>query len=1571
MENQKSGNKLPNSSNQNNSEIPSNDSPNVINIDPSLQNNEGESFHPRTALANNTTLGSSSSLTSNGSHSQSESTSPFNISRSTSKSKLKGIAQKVRFPKDNNPKSSVVHLPTDEMSIDGTQDKDWRLDNGFTLSKESPHAIHHTHNRHHHNVSIDDEDEDEDDDDGVLQMKPAKPIAASRSRRGSVFPVGSSTVVDPRTGTTTTATPGVLNDIIKRNSNFDSSQSQNNQQQDMDLGLNSRVGLSNDLGQEEDDELMPPTPLVEHEITEKSTITSQQPSSSSSNISIPNHSLPSSSFNSKHTSQPNLTIPGGHVSSESSTYDERPTISRNPSAQALLVNTDKGKTISNTDPALILSSPQGSTTPFFYNTNEFVPSRPTSIFNFLDSQGNETGEVLGNSNNVNDDMTADLSSSSQLISQENPPYSHQFHQFHRNQTSIAPDVLNTSLATSQVSPNYFDVGLITSGGLAPGATSGSSDQRLTNNSNMDYNNTTNNNILSSAPRRPPSTHNSSTNLHRSLARMTADSYLTGGTGFGSGVNSPSLINTNATNSPLLKSHNRSSSGNSIAFLSLNNNSFSNSSSETTSPKASRSVSQANIKGNSSVNSGENTGAFSFLKTPKSLFQAFSSNSKTNYSNKSDSLNQKQKGKNTFDSLSNLESGNGPYGNETQNGDIPLIELHERLAQLAHQNMKNNTTITSTDANVTEPLSFSPNHVSDFSRNTRNTNQASSSNGSNTHHHNHNDGHEFEDHDEYMTSKQVAAELAATLVRAHSKHHYKNKTSGSFHSPPISKNTFANDKHHHHAYHNSTGSVGIGNAPSRSNSSTNLLQNYSRAASPSPLAPQQQFLDRPDSSFSLAGSKSRNSSMVAIPTAAIFDDMQQHKSQDSSSSSERKNPGSGNTNDVVSNTKPNRPGQPFATQQRNTGKDQQRPPISRSSSNTFIVGASSSSSSSSISPSATMSNIHAERNKNENGGMFSEWKKIRGAIANKASEVLSSNPYGFEVDGSSKNINGIDKNKNNNNNNHHVDSENRKNFTTTNNSNHISNRHENENENGGTNVSNINLNNPQKEKPRIPTSSSSPPSQSSSTRRASNDGTQTPHYGSEDYVPQPKQVRQGILGSLLKLYNQQQQQQESQDSINGSSANVGGALTPEDPFSNSHAIGSGTVTPTGNGSAGGGGGGGGARSPLLKSLSSSFENVMLAGGVSSGSKNKNKSTTAAAGGGEASVQGHKKKWSMGLRNSLSNSASTSSLAELVKSSNALMGVKHGRSSMESVVSGGLLGFGSRPGSPGPTTPPSSMTPGGGGNAGGAGGAAGPSGSGTLPSRPKYTRQHSALEAIRKAQNERKRRKKFEEEELRITLHIADVLQRQRFTLRLCRALMMYGAPTHRLEEYMTMTSRVLGIDGQFIYIPGCMIASFGDSTTHTSEMQLVRVVQGVNLSKLHAVHQIYKNVIHAHTKLDVASEQIDDLLLRRKNLYPTWLVLLIFAISSAAVGPFGFGAKWLDMPICFLIGGSVGVLQIVVAPRSGLYNNVFEVTASIIVSFLGRAFGSIGSNSEYFCFPAIVQSSLALILPGYIICKLYS
>lgn len=395
------------------------------------------------------------------------------------------------------------------------------------------------------------------------------------------------------------------------------------------------------------------------------------------------------------------------------------------------------------------------------------------------------------------------------------------------------------------------------------------------------------------------------------------------------------------------------------------------------------------------------------------------------------------------------------------------------------------------------------------------------------------------------------------------------------------------------------------------------------------------------------------------------------------------------------------------------------------------------------------------------------------------------------------------------------------------------------------------------------------------------GMATPRH--EDYVEPPEHLKQGILGSLLKLYGDSQAHKSTgtlASSMGGSTYNSG----PSTPNSDN------TATPPRGGH------------DQYLGLPSS-ERPLLAHTSSSSSI----PTTG---------QEKRKKWYKHK-----HTRSTPSLSNLV------MNAAH---------------VAAAPGvnTPGATSPPQPSSKHG--------------GKGVL--RPKLPKRHSGNVL----------RKKRLEEQIRITVHIADVLQRQRFILRMCRALMLFGAPTHRLEEYMKMTSRVLEIDGQYLYIPGCMIAAFGDPSTHTSEMQLVRCVQGLNLSKLHEAHTIYKEVVHDVIGVEEASQRVDELL-SSKNRYPKWMTIVFFGLAAAMVTPYAFGGWWLDLPIAFLVGCLVGSLQIVVMPRSDLYSNVFEVTSSIFVSFIGRAVGSIQQHGGHlFCFASIAQGSLALILPGYII-----
>ncbi|KAK2756612.1 DUF1212 domain membrane protein [Colletotrichum kahawae] len=223
---------------------------------------------------------------------------------------------------------------------------------------------------------------------------------------------------------------------------------------------------------------------------------------------------------------------------------------------------------------------------------------------------------------------------------------------------------------------------------------------------------------------------------------------------------------------------------------------------------------------------------------------------------------------------------------------------------------------------------------------------------------------------------------------------------------------------------------------------------------------------------------------------------------------------------------------------------------------------------------------------------------------------------------------------------------------------------------------------------------------------------------------------------------------------------------------------------------------------------------------------------------------------------------------------------------------------------------------------------------------------------------------EEEEAKITVHIAETLARQEYIITLCRALMLFGAPTHRLEEYLSTTAKVLEIDGQFLYLPGCMVISFDDRSVHTTEVRMVRAAQGIDLGKLRDTHHVYKEVIHDVVSVNEGIKTLDALI-KSKDKFHVWIRVLVFGLTSVTAAPFSFGARLIDLPLAFCFGCLVGFLQLIVAAQSKLYSNVLEVTATVLVSFLARAFGSI-RGGNLFCFSAIAQGGIVMLLPGYMV-----
>lgn len=197
-------------------------------------------------------------------------------------------------------------------------------------------------------------------------------------------------------------------------------------------------------------------------------------------------------------------------------------------------------------------------------------------------------------------------------------------------------------------------------------------------------------------------------------------------------------------------------------------------------------------------------------------------------------------------------------------------------------------------------------------------------------------------------------------------------------------------------------------------------------------------------------------------------------------------------------------------------------------------------------------------------------------------------------------------------------------------------------------------------------------------------------------------------------------------------------------------------------------------------------------------------------------------------------------------------------------------------------------------------------------------------------------------------------------------MLYGAPTHRLEEYVQRTAEVIGVQQQSFYIPGCMLVSFNDTNWDYSDVHIVRCTQSLNLAKLYDVHAVYKDVIHGRMSTHDAIARLEAISASSER-YSRWVRVIVYGLASMCIGPVSFSARPIDLPMIFLLGCLLGFSDLVLAANSELYAHIFEIFTTIVISLLARALGSIHlPDNQTFCFSAICQASIVLILPGFII-----
>ncbi|KAF9550839.1 hypothetical protein EC957_011386 [Mortierella hygrophila] len=212
-------------------------------------------------------------------------------------------------------------------------------------------------------------------------------------------------------------------------------------------------------------------------------------------------------------------------------------------------------------------------------------------------------------------------------------------------------------------------------------------------------------------------------------------------------------------------------------------------------------------------------------------------------------------------------------------------------------------------------------------------------------------------------------------------------------------------------------------------------------------------------------------------------------------------------------------------------------------------------------------------------------------------------------------------------------------------------------------------------------------------------------------------------------------------------------------------------------------------------------------------------------------------------------------------------------------------------------------------------------------------------------------------LGIQRDIAEILTRQSFLIMIAKALILYGAPSHRIEETCALLARKMEVDASFALLPGLMTISFSDPETHTSDTRHLRCTQGMDMYKLSKVYKIAWGVLHGKG-VEEANRALERVTIE-PGYYPVWVTVMSWMTTAAFVAPLAFNGSWLDTALAGLCGLIVGLLG-VVAAKFPVYGNVFEVTSSILVGFIARSFG------DRVCFAAVALAGVVILLPGLLL-----
>jgi uncharacterized membrane protein YjjP (DUF1212 family) len=168
------------------------------------------------------------------------------------------------------------------------------------------------------------------------------------------------------------------------------------------------------------------------------------------------------------------------------------------------------------------------------------------------------------------------------------------------------------------------------------------------------------------------------------------------------------------------------------------------------------------------------------------------------------------------------------------------------------------------------------------------------------------------------------------------------------------------------------------------------------------------------------------------------------------------------------------------------------------------------------------------------------------------------------------------------------------------------------------------------------------------------------------------------------------------------------------------------------------------------------------------------------------------------------------------------------------------------------------------------------------------------------------------------------------LRLGKAFIRFGAPTHRLEGIMKAARQALGLrEAHFILLPSLMLVSFGDGVQGSTEMRLVKTPTGLDLGRLSETYAIYKDITHSRIGASEAAERLGKLL--SPDTKPFWRshIRICFGFLTAfLVCPMAFNGSLIDAIVAGIFGAFVSTLSIFASASPSVFSTLYEYVMTL-------------------------------------------